>query len=698
MQASYGVRLTRQLNRYAGMNFALLPIRPPSSDGVQSGKRPLTAHGHRDAVKGWTAVKKAFPIHENCNVAVVTGRRSGLLVLDIDGPVGEATLAKLETKLGKLPDTWVSRTGGGGRHMFFQWPPSLELVRDTGGKLLGDKVDLLGDGSYAVLPPSVHHSGVPYQWCGRGIGQELARLPRSWRKHIRRKQRAPVSADAKVASPKGEVIHEGARNDTLFTLAASCRATGADEAAILSRLVEENAKRCRPPLEFAELERIASSAAKYPQEIEKADIPTLVADACLERHFSNGAHLIAQDGRFYFFCGTHWRILTNDQLKKAALSTLATISVGKKVRTATVLNEVAAILLAKQAADGDPFFDVGSPPQILNVRNGELHLDGTGKAVLKPHSPSSGQRRLMEVVFDPNSTCPLFDEALAAIFSKARDPAGMVRHWHELVGYILQPSRRHAIIPVMFGGGSNGKTKLVDTIVRLMGPDAIHGGVVQDLESSRFGIGALRNKLLFVDDDVKTRVRLPDGTLKKISEAKILTGEEKYKNATTFEVRTVPLLLCNNIPFLQDISHGMLRRIHVLPFDRRFEGEEKDEHLFPRIWAQELPGILNCALSGWRRLQRRGEFELPVDVVDANKKWLREANPFTAFIADLCIRKSDGRVPLKVVYAQFVDWARDSGISRPLTRPQLRQDLVHAGFAVKKSNSDVVVRGLVLRT
>jgi hypothetical protein len=33
--------------------------------------------------------------------------------------------------------------------------------------------------------------------------------------------------------------------------------------------------------------------------------------------------------------------------------------------------------------------------------------------------------------------------------------------------------------------------------------------------------------------------------------------------------------------------------------------------LFPRIWVQELPGILNHFLAGWRRLQQRGCFELP---------------------------------------------------------------------------------------
>ena len=56
-----------------------------------------------------------------------------------------------------------------------------------------------------------------------------------------------------------------------------------------------------------------------------------------------------------------------------------------------------------------------------------------------------------------------------------------------------------------------------------------------------------------------------------------------------------------------------------------------------------------------------------------------------------------GRVSLRLLYAKFVEWAKAAGIIRPLTRPQLKQDLEHAGYVVKKSNSDVVVRGLVLK-
>jgi hypothetical protein len=51
----------------------------------------------------------------------------------------------------------------------------------------------------------------------------------------------------------------------------------------------------------------------------------------------------------------------------------------------------------------------------------------------------------------------------------------------------------------------------------------------------------------------------------------------------------------------------MQRRLMVIPLDRTFTEEEKDPDLFDRIWEEELPGVLNQALAGYRRLLKRVE-------------------------------------------------------------------------------------------
>lgn len=119
-----------------------------------AGKHPRTAHGLKEASKDLPTVKhwfgRQFP---GANVAVVTGRVSGIWVLDIDiDKGGEETLAGLPV----LPPTLEIRTGTGGRHLYFATGD--DEIR-TGKDVLGPGLDLRGEGGYVVAPPGRNYAG-----------------------------------------------------------------------------------------------------------------------------------------------------------------------------------------------------------------------------------------------------------------------------------------------------------------------------------------------------------------------------------------------------------------------------------------------------------------------------------------------------------------------------------------------------------
>src|ERR1700722_18976474 len=155
------------------------------------------------------------------------------------------------------------------------------------------------------------------------------------------------------------------------------------------------------------------------------------------------------------------------------------------------------------------------------------------------------------------------------------------------------------MIAVLLGPGANGKTVLARTVVKLIGPAQVHAQRVEELDKNRYALGSLLGKLVFLDDDVRAGARLPDGTLKMISEAKEVTGEIKYKPSFSFVVRTVPVLLCNNVPSLADVSHDRKRlgpiikhtgpmSIRDLPLDRidQFAIDNAADDLFPNATPQ----------------------------------------------------------------------------------------------------------------
>ena len=129
-------------------------------------------------------------------VGFITGAVSGVIVIESDGPEGEAVIAQFEKLHGPLPSTLTIRSGSGrGLHRHFRHPGfPVKTVANPSIKL-----DVKGDKGYCVLPPSLHKSGGRYEVVGDA---EPARLPDGLLEFIEMKvaQADGVSAAARAGA------------------------------------------------------------------------------------------------------------------------------------------------------------------------------------------------------------------------------------------------------------------------------------------------------------------------------------------------------------------------------------------------------------------------------------------------------------------------------------------------------------------
>lgn len=246
------------------------------------GKHPngrLAPHGMKDATTDADRVRAMWKAAPNANIGTITGEPVNRLVIDIDARAGGWESAdRLEEQYGSFPATICVRTGGGGLHIHLQFPKGLDLRNSAG--LLGPGIDVRANGGSAVLPPSLHASGLRYEWAhivaeGSNLEPTELALPPRWLISLLTTPSQPRASFPEDRSPHhshiggtgrgndDEVFGEGGRNAALASKAGAMRRAGFSQDEILTALLKLNADRCSPPLAEREVQTISRSIARY---------------------------------------------------------------------------------------------------------------------------------------------------------------------------------------------------------------------------------------------------------------------------------------------------------------------------------------------------------------------------------------------------------------------------------------------------
>jgi hypothetical protein len=156
------------LNAALDLARAGLPVFPL----VPQGKAPRYKGSFHNATTDPTEITAHWRRHRNDNIGVRPPEN--VIVLDVDPRHGgDVELACLTAEFGKLPETWIARTGSGGWHYWL----STTATGEIRGKLRTG-IDIKHHGSgYLVAPPSVHPCGEQYWWQRSPRGLKPAPAP-----------------------------------------------------------------------------------------------------------------------------------------------------------------------------------------------------------------------------------------------------------------------------------------------------------------------------------------------------------------------------------------------------------------------------------------------------------------------------------------------------------------------------------------
>jgi hypothetical protein len=193
-----GGPLKEFLEAYMELGFSFFPVEwgqkaPPLLEWKEFQSRKPS----REEVEAWLSNYAIF------NVAVVCGRVSNLFVVDFDSEEAyEAWKRSLPRDLLDLVRSacWIVKTGKG-YHVYVR-PEDPELVPKTRIRCR-EGVDIRGEGSYVIAPPSKHPSGASYEgW--NSLWPSLAPLKREAVEKLLATLQPALAVEEKQVEPKGE--------------------------------------------------------------------------------------------------------------------------------------------------------------------------------------------------------------------------------------------------------------------------------------------------------------------------------------------------------------------------------------------------------------------------------------------------------------------------------------------------------------
>ena len=353
-----------------------------------------------------------------------------------------------------------------------------------------------------------------------------------------------------------------------------------------------------------------------------------------------------------------------------------------QVTTGRVSN-ITQALASLLAVDKDQPVWLGDGPErsFLAVENGLLDLTALlkGQQVpLEPTSPLWFSPVRLPVHYNPNAEAAMWRAFLEQMLENDDKRIALLQEWF---GYNLIFDTTQQKFLVMEGDGSNGKTVVATTLTNLLGEENV-SHVPLEAFTNQFDLSATLGKLANIVAEIGSLRQVDEGVLKAFTGGDRMSFNRKFLPILHAHPSARLTFATNTRPKVSDPSNGLWRRMMFMPFRVVIPDNDVDPMLSDKLKA-ELPGILNWAIEGLRRLRQQGYFTKAELNEAALAEYRLESNPARAFLEECCVEEPDARTPIEVLYGEYKTWCDNHGY-RPSDGRQFGKEVGGAFRTVKR--------------
>lgn len=354
---------------------------------------------------------------------------------------------------------------------------------------------------------------------------------------------------------------------------------------------------------------------------------------------------------------------------------------------ATAVLSIASSLLASKATGYD------ANPYLCVCKNKTIDL-ALGEA--RQHSPKDHVTIALNAEFDPDATCPKWEQFMQDIFLGDQD---LINYMQRVVGYCLSGKTSEDVMFFCIGSGANGKSTFRSALEMLFGEYSssikISALLTQTSDSNvDYQKATMKGRRIVWTDEV------PEGKRFNESQIKAMVGGDKilaraiFERPFEFEPTHKLFPIGNHVPTITGTDNGIWRRIVLVPFGATFGADKtkprRDRFEILRDFQQEMPGILNWALQGWLDYSVRGLKDKPQAVQEATQKYRDSQDQIACFLEE-CYDRMDSpefyKIKAQDLFEVYNNWCQSSGeVASSKTRRHFMTKIREQGLPVKQSS------------
>lgn len=285
----------------------------------------------------------------------------------------------------------------------------------------------------------------------------------------------------------------------------------------------------------------------------------------------------------------------------------------------------------------------------INVKNGLFNVTNF---TLENHTHKVHSTIQIPWEYDIETDCPLFKKF---IHETMKGDPELIAVIQEVMGYCLTTETKAEKVIFFYGRGSNGKSVLANIITKMVGSKYVANTSLNELNGT-FGLSTILDKLVCISGENEVTAALNTERLKQIASGDRINVNIKCKQQVDYRPICTIIALTNNLPQVNDESHGFFRKGLIIPFMNLVTKEQQDKDLVHKL-EQELPGILKWSIEGLKRLiQNDYNFTESRAIEDTMQKYKEQQKPMNEFIKDCVTSMPGNRVARKQIKEAFEQW------------------------------------------